>query len=76
MAFIPGGQGRVCHQEFPMSPLPEYFAEEQEYRVQSRTYDTPARPQRRSQQFGNRRGAARPSSFNGIHRRRVKRMAW
>ena len=57
-----------------MSSEQDYASMETEYRVQSRSLKRANTPQRR-RTSQKRRGAA-PTSFNGMHRRRSKKMSW
>ena len=57
-----------------MSPCPTYTATESDYRVDYREVEPVSAP-RRQDTLKNRKHA-RPKSFNGIHRRRSKRIAW
>jgi hypothetical protein len=59
-----------------MSHKQQYEASDLDYGVESfRTVDRADSAQRRRPQMGRRRGKA-PQSFNGIHRRRRRKMAW
>ena len=57
-----------------MSPLPDYVAMESEYQVDSRRHEKITGPQHRSS--ARPQHGVRPKSFNGIHRRRAKRITW
>jgi hypothetical protein len=59
-----------------MSHKQQYEATDLDYGVDSfRTYERFDASQRRKAPLGRRRGKA-PQSFNGIHRRRRRKMAW
>jgi hypothetical protein len=59
-----------------MSHKQQYEATELDYGTENfRTNDRFDNEQRRRPQMGRRRGKA-PQSFNGIHRRRRRKMAW
>lgn len=58
-----------------MSPLPEYMAMESEYQVDRRSHEKMPAPQHRSSTRPS-RTTSRPKSFNGIHRRKSKKINW
>ena len=57
-----------------MSPLPSYLAMESEYQTDHRTHEKTAAPAHRSTRPP--KSASRAKSFNGMHRRKAKRMTW
>ena len=57
-----------------MSPLPSYLAMESEYQTDHRTHEKTTAPSHRSTRPP--KSTSRAKSFNGIHRRKAKRMAW
>jgi hypothetical protein len=61
-----------------MSHKQQYEATDLDYGYETesfRTYERLDNSQRKRPQMGRRRGKA-PQSFNGIHRRRRRKMAW
>jgi hypothetical protein len=59
-----------------MSHKQQYEASDMDYGTEGfRTVERIDSAQRRRPQMGRRRGKA-PQSFNGIHRRRRRKMAW
>ncbi len=59
-----------------MSHKQQYEATDLEYGTESfRSFERIDHSQRRRPEMGRRRGKA-PQSFNGIHRRRRRKMAW
>jgi hypothetical protein len=59
-----------------MSHKQQYEASDLEYGVESfRTFERFDNAQRKRPEMGRKRGKA-PQSFNGIHRRRRRKLAW
>lgn len=58
-----------------MSPLPDYMAMESEYQVDRRSHEKISAPHHRSTKRPS-RTTNRPKSFNGIHRRKAKKISW
>jgi hypothetical protein len=58
-----------------MSHTQRYESLEPQYRVQYRESDT-VKPAERRRSSRTRRRSTSPSGFNGLHRRRRKRVAW
>lgn len=59
-----------------MSPSPEYSASENDYRIHFRMADDRVAPRRKAPSDRGSRRRSTPAAFNGIHRRRVKRINW
>jgi len=57
-----------------MSPVPNYLAMESEYQTDHRTHEKIAAPTHRSTRPT--KSSSRAKSFNGIHRRKAKRVTW
>jgi hypothetical protein len=57
-----------------MSPLPSYLAMESEYQTDHRIHEKTSPPSHRSARPP--KTTSRAKSFNGIHRRKAKRMSW
>jgi hypothetical protein len=57
-----------------MSPLPSYLAMESEYQTDHRTHEKITAPTYRSTRPP--KSTSRAKSFNGMHRRKAKKMAW
>ena len=57
-----------------MSPSANYLALESEYLVDRQSHEKMPAPQYRSTRKS--RSVAKPKTFNGIHRRRSKRVSW
>ena len=57
-----------------MSPSQDYHEQEFEYQVNNGRVKTPQVVRAKSPRYS--RGGKSPQSFNGIHRRRKRRMSW
>lgn len=57
-----------------MSPLPSYLAMESEYQTDHRTREKTSSPSHRSSRPP--KSVVKAKSFNGMHRRRAKRITW
>ncbi len=57
-----------------MSPVPNYLAMESEYQTDHRTHEKITAPAHRSTRPPQ--STSRAKSFNGIHRRKAKRVTW
>ena len=57
-----------------MSPLAGYLALESEYQTDHRTHEKISVPAHRASRPP--KAASRAKAFNGIHRRKAKRLAW
>jgi hypothetical protein len=56
--------------------ITDYSEQEMEYQVDFRRKHRPARAQNSNRPSFRRKRGSEPQSFNGIHRRRAKRIRW